>query len=160
MRRGVLVRCDHLLAHTKKVQVVAMSKKSMLARLALATALVIATPVALVGCGGGSSAGGDDATAEQAAEPELEPYTVSEEQLDTSNQFAVYVTGTLTNNTEDEVGYIQVEYNLYDADGAQVGTALANTNNLKAGGSWKFEAIGTASPDEVASYELVDVTSF
>ena len=57
-------------------------------------------------------------------------------------------------------GYIQVEYNLYDADGAQVGTALANTNNLKAGGSWKFEAIGTASPDEVASYELVDVTSF
>ena len=48
----------------------------------------------------------------------------------------------------------------YDADGAQVGTALANTNNLKAGGTWKFEAVGTASPDEVASYERVDVTGF
>lgn len=58
------------------------------------------------------------------------------------------------------MSYIQVEYNLYDADGAQVGTALANTNNLKAGGTWKFEAVGTASPDEVASYERVDVTGF
>ena len=87
-------------------------------------------------------------------------YTISDEQLDTSNGFAVYINGTLTNNTENEVSYIQVEYNLYDADGAQVGTALANTNNLKAGGTWKFEAVGTASPDEVASYERVDVTGF
>ena len=160
MRRGVLVRCDHLLAHTKKVQVVAMSKKSMLARLALATALVIATPVALVGCGGGAPADGGDATAEQAAEPEQEPYTVSEEQLDTSNQFAVYVTGTLTNNTDSDKSYIQVEYVIYDADGAQIGTALANTNNRKAGGTWKFEAASTVEPDEVASWELADVTGF
>ena len=36
--------------------------------------------------------------------------------------------------------YLQIEYNLYDADGAQIGTALANINNLKAGGTWKFEA--------------------
>ena len=49
---------------------------------------------------------------------------------------------------------------LYDADGNQVGTALANTNHLKAGGSWKFEALGTVSPDQVASWERSDVSGF
>lgn len=129
--------------------------------LALAAAV---SPLVLAGCDSddaGSSAGTNAPAAEQ-QEPveQQEPYTVSEEQLDGSNQFATYITGKLTNNTEDEVSYIQVEYNLYDAEGAQVGTALANTNNLQPGGVWKFEAIGTASPDEVASFELIDVTGF
>ena len=135
--------------------------------LVVTLALVAATsPLALAGCNG-SDAGDDASAAEQPAEEqteqpaeEKEPYTVSEEQLDGSNQFATYITGKLTNNTDDAVSYIQVEYNLYDAEGAQVGTALANTNNLQPGGVWKFEAIGTASPDEVASFELIDVTGF
>lgn len=130
--------------------------------LVVALAAAVAAPLTLTACGG------DEPEAEAPAEEQTqevepakqEPYTIADEQLDDSNQFAVYVTGTLTNNTDDEMGYIQVEYNLYDADGAQVGTALANTSNLKAGGTWKFEALGTASPDEVASYELADVTSF
>ncbi len=135
--------------------------------LVVTLALVAATsPLALAGCNG-SDAGDDAPAAEQPAEEQTEepaeekaPYTVSEEQLDGSNQFATYITGKLTNNTDDAVSYIQVEYNLYDAEGAQVGTALANTNNLQPGGVWKFEAIGTASPDEVASFELIDVTGF
>lgn len=135
--------------------------------LVVTLALVAATsPLALAGCNG-SDAGDDAPAAEQPAEEqteqpaeEQEPYTVSEEQLDGSNQFATYITGKLTNNTDDAVSYIQVEYNLYDAEGAQVGTALANTNNLQPGGVWKFEAIGNASPDEVASFELIDVTGF
>lgn len=130
--------------------------------LVVALAAAVAAPLTLTACGGDepeAEAPAEEQT--QEVEPaEQEPYTIADEQLDDSNQFAVYVTGTLTNNTDDEMGYIQVEYNLYDADGAQVGTALANTSNLKAGGTWKFEALGTASPDEVASYELADVTSF
>ena len=70
------------------------------------------------------------------------------------------IAGTLTNNTDSDKSYIQVEYVIYDADGAQIGTALANTNNLKAGGTWKFEAASTVEPDEVASWELADVTGF
>lgn len=129
--------------------------------------LVVLIVIGAVGsmAGGGSTSGGtttDDGAAteteQQAAEPE--PYTVSDEVMDTSNSFAVYIDGTLTNNTDGEVSYIQVEYNLYDSDGAQVGTALANTNNLQPGGTWKFEALGTAAPDEVASFELIDVTGF
>ena len=97
--------------------------------------------------------------AEEQQEPQ-EPYTIADEVEDTSNQFAYKITGTLTNNTDKEKSYIQIEYVLYDADGNQVGTALANTNHLKAGGSWKFEALGTVSPDQVANWERSDVSGF
>ena len=107
-----------------------------------------------------AAAGTDQAAPEEQPAEEQEPYTVTDEQLDSSNPYGVFISGTLTNNTDNEVSYIQVEYNLYDADGAQVGTALANTNNLQPGGTWKFEAVGTASPDEVATFELIDVTGF
>jgi hypothetical protein len=36
---------------------------------------------------------------------------------------------------------VQITYNLYDESGARVGTALANINDLEAGGSWKFRAV-------------------
>ena len=65
---------------------------------------------------------------QQVQEPAPEPYTVTDEAMDSSNPYYAYITGNLTNNTEDEKSYIQVSYNLYDADGAQIGTALANTN--------------------------------
>ena len=125
--------------------------------------------VGVIGSMGGQSTETDAAdaqadqqgVAQQAEQPEAqEPYAITDETLDTSNQLAAYITGTLTNNTDHDVSYIQVEYVLYDASGAQIGTALANTNNLKAGGSWKFEAMGTASPSEVASWERADVTGF
>ena len=94
------------------------------------------------------------------AEKNVIYYTVSDEAGDASNQFAYKITGTLTNNTDKEQSYIQIEYVLYDADGNQVGTALANTNHLKAGGTWKFEAMSTVSPDQVASWERSDVSGF
>ena len=131
--------------------------------LIVVVALVVIGAIGSMGGNEGANqapAGDETQTCKKLPADQTEPYTISDEQLDTSNGFAVYINGTLTNNTENEVSYIQVEYNLYDADGAQVGTALANTNNLKAGGTWKFEAVGTASPDEVASYERVDVTGF
>ena len=78
----------------------------------------------------------------------------------TSNPYATYITGTLTNNKDTDVSYVQIEYVLYDADGAQIGTALANTSNLKAGGVWKFEAVAMVEPANVASYERADITGF
>jgi len=86
-------------------------------------------------------------------------YTVSNEAADTSGYY-VKITGELTNNTDKDVNYIQVEYVLYDASGAQVGTAYATTTNLKAGGMWRYEAVSTKEPSEIASFELADVTGF
>ena len=87
-------------------------------------------------------------------------YTIADEALDTSNGFSANVTGTLTNNIDSDKSYVQVEYTFYDKDGAQIGTGLANTSNLKAGGIWKFEAMSGVDPDEVASYERVSVTGW
>lgn len=96
----------------------------------------------------------------QDAQKPAEPFTISDAQLDTSNPYAVKVNGTLVNNTDSDKSYVQVSYTLYDASGAQIGTALANTNNLKAGGTWKFSALGSVSGGEVAKFELGDVTGF
>lgn len=72
--------------------------------------------------------------------------------------FAYYVTGTITNNTNKEYSYVQVTFNLYDSSGAQIGTALANINNLEAGGTWKFSAIG--GTEKAASYKLAEITGW
>ncbi|WP_234346332.1 FxLYD domain-containing protein [Collinsella provencensis] len=127
--------------------------------------VVVIGVIGAVGSGGKSdSKGSADAPAQEQKqeqeEPESEPYAITDETLDTSNQFSAYITGTLTNNTDRDLDYIQVEYVLYDADGAQIGTALANTNNLKAGGAWKFEAAAFEDGAEIASFELADVTGF
>ena len=112
--------------------------------------------------GGDSSTSAGAAKTEQTEEkkPGQEPYTISDETLDTSNPYGVKITGTLVNNTDEDKSYLQIEYNLYDADGAQIGTALANINNLKAGGTWKFEAASMEKPEDVANWERVDVSGF
>lgn len=129
--------------------------------------IIVLVVIGAIGSMGGnkSDSNSSDQTKTEAAqakteEPKQDPYTIADETADTSNEFAYKITGTLTNNTDQKKSYIQVEYTLYDADGNQVGTALANTNNLKAGGTWKFEATGTVSPDKVASWERSDVSGF
>jgi len=72
--------------------------------------------------------------------------------------FAYYVTGSIKNNTNKQYSYVQVTFNLYDANGAQLGTAMANINNLEANGTWKFKALGVT--EEVASYKLSEITGW
>lgn len=72
--------------------------------------------------------------------------------------FAYYVTGTIKNNTNKEYAYVQVTFNLYDSDGAQIGTAMANINNLEPNATWKFKALGVT--EEVASYKLAEITGW
>ena len=68
------------------------------------------------------------------------------------------IVGIIKNNSGSDKGYIQISFTLYDADGNNVGSALANTNNLKADGTWKFEAI--VLEDDVKSFELDEVSGF
>ncbi|MFF2093930.1 FxLYD domain-containing protein [Paenibacillus sp. NPDC058174] len=90
----------------------------------------------------------------EAAKPKLEVLTHSVE----TDSFAGYIVGTVKNNTKKEYSYVQIQINLYDADGNQVGSALDNTNNLEAGGTWKFKAI--ALGDDIDSYKIKDVTGW
>lgn len=74
--------------------------------------------------------------------------------------FAFYVEGTIKNNTNKTYSYVQVTFNTYDKDGAQLGTAIDNINNLEANGIWKYKAMALTSSDEIASYKLVEITGF
>lgn len=100
----------------------------------------------------------NDGSAEAAASDEAD-YTIADEKL-TSDYGYAKITGTLTNNTDSDLDYVQLEYVLYDEDGVQIDTAYANTSNLKAGGTWKFEATSVADADEVDSYERAEVTGW
>jgi len=86
-------------------------------------------------------------------------YTITDEALN-SDSYTAVIAGTFTNNTDSDLSYVQVSYNLYDADGAVIGNAYANANNIKAGGTWKYEAYCSASPDDIVSFERGDVTAW
>lgn len=104
---------------------------------------------------GGAQAVQTDAPKE--TEKEKEDLEVSDLNM-TTDDFSTTITGKITNNTDKTYSYVQVTFSLYDSEGALLGTALANVNNLEGGGVWKFEAVGF-EPD-VASYKLTEITKF
>jgi len=74
-----------------------------------------------------------------------------------SDSFTTYIVGKVKNNTDKQYTYVQVELNLYDAEGSQVGSTIDNTNNLEPGGTWKFKA---AALEEFTSYKIKDITGY
>lgn len=68
------------------------------------------------------------------------------------------ITGTVENRRGRKLGYAQIQFNVYDKDGAQVGTALANVNGLEPGGRWSFKAVGFATG--AATYKFSELSGF
>ena len=66
--------------------------------------------------------------------------------------------GTVKNNTKKQYKYVQVEINLYDKDGNQVGSTMSNVNNLEPGATWKFKA--PVFEEKAASFKIKEVTGF
>ena len=83
---------------------------------------------------------------------------IEEPTLSTNEYGNQIIVGVIKNNTSVDKDYIQVSFTLYDANGNNIGTAWTNTNNLKAGGTWKFEA--GILEDNVESFEIDEVTGF
>lgn len=106
----------------------------------------------------GASAAAPAAEGTTSAEP-TDKYSIDGEEL-SGDAYSCKISGVYTNKAGKDLSYVQVSYNLFDADGNQIGTALANTNNLADGGTWKFEAFGSVAVDEVATYKIGDVTGF
>ena len=94
------------------------------------------------------------ASSESTSKPDLEILQTSS----ISEGYNGYVTGTVRNNTNKQYKYVQVEINLYDKSGAQVGSTLANTNNLEPHGLWKFKA--PIIEDNTAKYSVKNVTGY
>lgn len=59
-----------------------------------------------------------------------------------SAKFAYYIEGYVTNNNDKNYSYVQIEFICYDKNGANLGTAVDNTNNLLGNQKWKFKAMG------------------
>lgn len=52
-----------------------------------------------------------------------------------------YVGGKIKNKTNKEFSYVQIEINLYDEKGTQVGSTFDVINNLEPYGIWHFKAM-------------------
>ena len=117
----------------------------------LVTTVVILTPIFLfVACSISSSEGNSNTNS---IEEKKEKFVVEGEIEETSEYDSPTFKGLIRNNTNKEMEYVQIEITLYDAENNQIGSALDNTNNLKAGGGWKFTAISLDNAKEFDHYE-------
>lgn len=140
------------------------SKKGCLISLAVVAVVVVIVIIAAIVNGGNTSTGASansetkgTAQASNSGNSWDDKFEVKDLKIATKD-YVTKVTGTIVNKTDKEYGYLQVEINEYDASGAQVGSTLANVNNLEAKGTWKFEAIVTE--DSTKTVKVKDVTGF
>lgn len=82
-------------------------------------------------------------------------------ELDSETHYTVYVKGTAKNIGGKNYSYASVEFSIYDANNYNLGTAIANINNLADGDTWQFNAmlIGDATT-EPTTFKLVKITAF
>lgn len=99
----------------------------------------------------------NQAAQQQAQQPKKENLEVLDAKME-GEQYARYVTGTIKNNASRQYKYAQVEINLYDDAGNQVGSTLANTNNLEPNGTWKFKA--PVLEENAKSFKVKGVTAY
>lgn len=71
--------------------------------------------------------------------------------------FAYYIEGTIQNNTDKTYSYVQVSYNVYDSSNNNLGTCIANNNNLGGKETWKYKAICSGDAKSIVSYKLNEI---
>lgn len=75
--------------------------------------------------------------------------------------YSATITGVAENTSGKNFSYASVEFSVYDASGNNVGTALANINNLGKGETWRFEATLFSFPStRPTSFKLVEIAAF
>lgn len=82
-----------------------------------------------------------------------------ESKLDLESSY-ITIHGMLINNRDNELRYVVITYRIQDKSGAQIGTAMDTTTNLLVGGKWRFKATGSLTSEDVANYEIADVTAY
>lgn len=88
-----------------------------------------------------------------------EKFTLVSDKKVTDSIGTTYIEGEIKNNTDKSYSYVQVTFNLYDKNGAQLGTAIDNINNLEPNATWKYKAIGLVT-EKVSSYKFVEITEY
>ncbi len=135
-----------------------LKRKSILRGIVGAGALVIGASGLIVnGVRDGSVRHTLQAPIEIPVVPSAATFTLIESKT-ISDMYSRFIVGTVKNNTATEFSYVQIEFNLYDKNGAQVGSTFANVSNLEAFGTWKFKAL--IFEETARSYKLKDITGF
>lgn len=104
-------------------------------------------------------------TSQEEAKEEAKPeekvaYEITDLKVDESG-FTPKATGILKNNTDKDKSYIQIEFAVKDSDGNKLGTAIANISDLKAGDTWKFEAMSFSTDEgQIIDLDDYEVTGF
>ena len=106
----------------------------------------------------GVIAGSGNNTTPTSSTPQEKFSLISEEKI-TDALGTTYIQGEIKNNTDKNYSYVQVTFNLYDSNGAQLGTAVDNINNLEPNSVWRYKAIGLVT-EKVDSYKLVEITGW
>lgn len=85
-------------------------------------------------------------------------FTVIEHSATVDEYGYTTIVGKVKNNTDKEWAYVQVEISLFDKDGNQMGSTLDNINNLGAGATWSFKAMGLEK--DISKYEIKEVSGW
>ncbi|HLK57227.1 MAG TPA: FxLYD domain-containing protein [Chthonomonadaceae bacterium] len=75
-----------------------------------------------------------------------------------SDGYMRYIVGAVYNPSGHHYRYVQVEINLYDAEGNQVGSTLDNVNNLEPEGTWRFRAM--VLRNNASKYKIMRITAY
>lgn len=139
-------------------------QKSGVLKWVLIAFLVLAAIIAFSGGGGGSST--SSSTSGQNAiqtinnassKAKLEEVTAP--QVVSKGYGLMNIEGSMKNISGKTLSYVQITFALYDKDGAQIGTAVANINNLTKDSVWKYSAT-PLTMDEWSSFELTEIDSW
>jgi len=137
----------------------------MIKKTGLVLAIMLLFAIIAAGCCGGTNTTVDQSgsVASGSSSVSGSSSTASDLQLveshvDTGDYGLKYVVGTIKNTGGKTYRYVQVTINLYDNSGTQVGSTLANVNNLEPGGTWKFKAYWTEK--DATNYKIKEITGF
>ena len=114
--------------------------------------------IVIIGIGALASGGDTEVNSNEVKEA-TEKFTLVSDEMTTDSIGSCYIEGTIQNNTDKNYSYVQVTFNLYDKDGAQLGTAMDNINNLEPNATWKYKAMGLTT-EKVHSYKFVEITGW
>lgn len=65
------------------------------------------------------------------------------------------INGLLKNNTSKKLSFVEIKYNVYDAEGNQIGSSMDNIENLSSGKTWSFNVI--LNNGKVSKFDLQEI---
>ena len=75
--------------------------------------------------------------------------------------YSAVITGVAKNPTKRKYSYASIQFSLYDANGNNLGTALASINNLGGGETWNFEATLLSFPGaKPVNYKVSEIVTW